>query len=298
VDSAEAVSATRLLIALAILAVAAVLDIRTRKVGNSSWILMAVFGLVLLPVQLAVDNAPWEYLLVVVPILAILADVYFEGAPESLAEKYGPVLKYAIAVISVIIIGYLWGSHPYFQHLLAVPVMMLAVVALYMFDLIRGGADAKAFISLSVLFPFYPVVGGLPIVAGSTELSTVVFPFAFTVLVNAAIIVAVIVPLAFLVRNAVAGDLRFPNALFGRRIGVDLIDGNRFWLMERIEHGKHVYYSRPRRNEDLGKELDLLKSAGVNRVWVTPKIPFMVPILASLVASAIVGNFLSLLFPL
>lgn len=296
-DYAEALSATRLLIAFVILAVASILDIRTRKVSNIYWVLMAVVGLALLPVQIAVDDARWEYLLVVVPILAVLSDVYLEGKPGSSLEKLGPVLKYGIAVAAIVVIGYLWGSEPYFQHFLAIPVMMLAVVALYMLDLVRGGADAKALISLSILFPFYPTVAGLPAIH-ETELSTIIFPFAFTILVNAAIIVAVVVPLGFFLRNVVAGDLRFPNAFLGRRMDVDRVLSGHVWLMERIEDGKHIVYSKPRRNEDLSKELDLLRGAGISRIWVTPKIPFMVPILASLVLSAFVGNVLALLFPL
>jgi preflagellin peptidase FlaK len=298
VDYAEAISATRLLVAFAILAVASVLDVRTRKVSNTYWILMAAVGLGLLPVQIAVDDMRWEYLLVFVPILAVLSDVYLEGKSGSRFEKLGPVLKYGVAVTAVVVIGYLWGSEPYFQHFLAVPIMMLVVVALYMLDLIRGGADAKALISLSLLFPFYPAVAGLPAIQGETELSTIVFPFAFTILINAAIIVAVVMPLGFLLSNVVAGDMRFPNVFLGRRINVDRVLNSHVWLMERIEDGKHIAYSKPRREEDLSKELDLLKGAGVNRVWVTPKIPFMVPMLASLVLSALIGNVLALLFPL
>ncbi len=297
-DSAEAVSAFRLVVAVAILAAASVFDIRTRKVGNMYWMVMAAIGLALLPVQIAVDNRQWEYLLVAVPILAILSDVYWEGKPGSRLEKYVPTAKYVIAVTSVVLIGYYLGKAPYFQHLLAIPIMMLAIVGLYILDFIRGGADAKAFISLSVLFPFYPIIGSMPVVHGESELATIAFPFAFTILVNAAIIVAIVVPLGFLLRNLFSGDLRFPNALFGKKMDVEKVRNGHFWLMERVERGRHVTYTRPKRDEDLPKELDLLKGAGISRVWVTPKIPFMVPMLASLIFSAVVGNILFLFFPI
>lgn len=297
-DSAEAISALRLVAAIAIFSVASVLDIRTRKVGNMYWIAMAILGLALLPVQVSADEARLEYLWIAVPILAILSDVYLEARPGTKLDKYGPYLKYAVAVAAIMLLGYLWGEAPYFQHLLAVPVMMLAIVAMYMLDLVRGGADAKALISLSVLFPFYPVVGELPLIQGETELATIVFPFSFTVLVAAAIIVAVAMPLGFLITNLATRELRFPNALFGRRMDLEKVRKSHVWLMERVENGEHVIYTRPRRDENLGKELELLKSSGVSRVWVTPKIPFMVPMLASLVISAIIGNFLFPLFSL
>ncbi len=293
-DYAEVLSAARLLIALAILAVASVLDIRSRRVGNNYWILMAAVGLVLLPAQLATDGEPWEYLLVIVPILAILSDVYLEGKPGTTAEKYGPLLKYSIAILSIALVLYLWGVRPYFQHLVAVPLMMMVVVGLYMVDLIRGGADAKALISLSILFPFYPAIGGIPAIDQS-ETFTVLFPFSFTILVNAAIIVAILVPIGFLIANAIAGDLRFPNAFLGRKMDISLVRTRNVWLMERMVDGKHVMYAKPRREDDLSNELRLLKEAGVERVWVTPKIPFMVPMLASLILSAVVGNIIGLL---
>ncbi len=297
-DSAEAISAFRLVIAITIFAIASILDVRTRKVGNAYWIAMAAIGLALLPVQISIDERRWEYLLIAVPILAILSDVYLEAAPGTTLDKYGPTLKYAVAIAAVLMLGYYWGDTPYFQHLLAVPVMMLAVVAMYTLDIVRGGADAKALISLSVLFPFYPTITGIPLINAETEIATIVFPFAFTILVIAAVMVAVVIPLGFLVANTAAGDLRFPNALFGRRMDVDKAWNSHVWLMERIEKGEHVIYTRPRRDEVLSRELNLLKVAGYSRVWVTPKIPFMVPMLASLVISAAIGNFLFLLFSL
>ncbi len=297
-DSAEALSASRLVVALAILAVASVLDVRTRKVRNIYWMAMAAVGLALLPVQIAVDGQNWAYLWIALPIVAILLDVFWEGRPGTRLEKYAPTAKYSVAMIAIVVMGYYWGKVVYFQHLLAVPVMMLVVVALYMLDIVRGGADAKALMSLSVLFPVYPVIASMPLVRGETELATIAFPFSFTILVNAAIIVAICVPVGFLLVNVIRGDLRFPNVVLGRRVDVDKVTSGHVWLMERIDKGEHIIYTRPRRNEDLVKEVDLLKGAGVTRVWVTPKIPFMVPMLASLVLSAVVGNFLLLLFPL
>ena len=67
--------------------------------------------------------------------------------------------------------------------------------------------------------------------------------------------------------------------------------------MESIDNGQHRYFVRPRRNEDLKKEIDLLVKSGYSRCWVTPMIPFFVPMLVSLMFSAIVGNLIFLLTP-
>ena len=175
--------------------------------------------------------------------------------------------------------------------------MMLAFVLMYMFDLIRGGADAKALIALAVMFPFYPHIGSLPIIQAVDWFGEIVFPFAFAVLVNAAIVV-VFVPVVFLFMNLMARDMTFPQAVLGYRVAVGEARGRFVWLMERIEEGKHVIYTKPKQEEDLDAELDLLAKAGIEKVWVTPKIPFIIPIFVSLILTAVFGNILLLLMPL
>jgi preflagellin peptidase FlaK len=68
--------------------------------------------------------------------------------------------------------------------------------------------------------------------------------------------------------------------------------------MESIVDGKHITHVRPRNQENQSSDIDLLVKAGHRRVWVTPKIPFIVPILASLILTVAVGNLLLLIFPL
>jgi len=297
VDSFEVLSALRIVVAVAVLGYASLLDLRTRKVPNKHWIGLSLIGLVLLVVQLILDDATLEYLLVFVPILAILSDAYMSGENGGVSAKWGPSMKYAIAIASIIALAVLWGGQEYFQHLLAIPVMMLVIVLLYMFDAIRGGADAKALMALSIMFPFYPAIGSLPLIHAESSYAEIAFPFAFVVLVNAAIIVA-LTPLGFLARNATKGDLQFPQALFGYRMKASEVATRHVWLMERMEQGRHVIYTRPRRDEELGKEIELLTAAGHSTVWVTPKIPFMVPMLIGLLVSIALGNLLFLLFPI
>lgn len=274
---------------------ASVLDWRTRKVGNSSWIGLSVLGLVLLPIQIWTDDQPLEYLLILMPVLAILADVYWDVEEGTVLARLAPAAKYALAIVSIVIIGYLWFDEPYFQHLLAMPIMMLFVVGMYMLDIIRGGADAKALLALSILFPFYPSIGSIPLFEANSETAEILFPFSFVILITAAIIVAFF-PIGFAVKSLSAGEFEFPQGLLGYKMNVEDIGSGHVWLMERIEDGKHVAYTRPKAEEDLKKEIGLLSEAGYKRVWVTPKIPFLIPMSAALVFSAIFGNILLVFF--
>jgi len=281
-------------IAVVVLGYASVRDVKDRRVPNAPWLILAIIGLVLVPVQISVDNMPLEYALVLVPILAILADVYWDAGEGSRLARWGPYVKYAFAIVALVALGYYWSTDSYFQYLLAAPIMMLFVVVLYMADVIRGGADAKALISLAILFPRYPILGGLPWLDGAGGTGQLFFPFSFVILINAAIFTALLA-LVFLAKNVAVGDRRFPQALLGYRVETSKLKGKHVWLMERIEDGTNKVYSRPRSEEDLEHEIALLNEAGLTKVWITPKIPFIVPMLASLIFSTVVGNLVFLL---
>jgi len=297
VDSAESINALRLVLSLSVLAYASFLDLRTRKVPNVYWIGLGVAGLGLILVQLYVDDMPIEYLLVFVPILAILADVYLGSEEETTRAKLTTFGKYALALGSILALAYQYGGDEYFQHLLAIPIIMLFVVVMYMLDIVRGGADAKALISLSILFPFYPAFGSLPFIHGETSAAETLLPFSFSILVNAAIIVA-LTPLVFLARNLSRKEFAFPLGLLGYKLDTAEIAKKHVWLMESIMDGKLVTHVRPRKQEDQKADIELLASSGYKRVWVTPKIPFILPMLVSLILTTVVGNILLLIFPI
>lgn len=296
-DAQDAVTAAQLAVTLAILSYASVLDWRTRKVGNHVWMVLSALAIALLVTRVTTDEAPLEYLLVLVPVLAVLADVYGPSGESGGWARALPVASYAVAIVATIYLGYLWADDTYFAHLLTAPVMMMAVVVMYMLDIVRGGADAKALMALSVMFPFYPHFGPVPLVAAEGTWAEIMFPFSFVVLVTAAVIVA-FAPVAFAARNLAAGEFELPYALLGYKMDAGDAKARKVWLMERVEDGVHRRFTRPRRDEDLAEEVDRLVSAGHRRLWVTPKIPFIVPMTIALAFAAVVGNFLVLVMGL
>jgi len=297
VEPSETFSAVRVVAALCILAYASLLDLRTRRVENRYWIALSVLGGALLSVQVYIDEMPLEYLAILIPIALILSDVFIDNSLSERGAKSLVLAQYASAILILVLLAMQYGSDSYFQHLLAVPAMMLFIVLLYMLDAIRGGADAKSLISLAILFPFYPIIDKLPFLRAEESSFEIFLPFTFSVLVTAAIFVA-LTPIAFLLRNLGKGETRFPQAFLGYKMDVESAGDKHVWLMERIIDGRRVVYSRPKGEEDLDRELALLADAGHKRVWVTPKIPFIVPILIGLMVCAVIGNPLLLLFPL
>lgn len=284
---------TSLVFTTVVLGYASLLDWRTRRVRNQVWIALSAAGLVFLTARTLIDEQPIEYLLISLPILAILADVYLDPDSGGLVARAHPALKYGAAIAMTVAMALVWHDSQYFLHLLAIPVLMVLIVVMYAMDVIRGGADAKALLSLAIMFPFLPEIGGFPLLTPEYWFTGVIFPFTLVVLIDAAILVAVL-PLVFLAKNMLSRDFLFPQSFLGYKKDTDDARGSYVWLMERIENGERVVYSKPRRKEELGAELDRLAEAGVDRVWVTPKVPFIVPIFFSVILTTVIGNLLLL----
>ena len=296
-DPSELISIVALAAATVTLCYASVLDVRTRRVPNKFWIFLSLLGVVLIPLRIAADEENLEYALILVPIGAVLLDIYHEAEGDSILVKSLPAMKYGVAVIATIALGALWIDDGYFRPFLAVPILMLVFVLMYMVDLIKGGADAKALVALAVLFPVVPSIGGLPLITPNDPIANVLFPFALGVLTDAAFLV-IFLPILFLLRNLVARDVKFPQMFLGYRIDSSVEDPGFVWLMETVEDGRHRTYTRPKGGEDISSELRKLREHGVTRVWVTPKIPFIVPILGGLLFAASIGNIIFLLIGL
>jgi preflagellin peptidase FlaK len=149
--------------------------------------------------------------------------------------------------------------------------------------------------------PSYPsIVPGLPLASLSPMIQHAVdlmFPFALVALLDAALLL-VFLPLFFLVFNALHREAKGIQALFGYRVGIDRVP-KFVWLMDRVENGEHLRILLPRKREDRNEQIAKLREKGFDRVWVTPQIPFLVPMTFGFAAAFLVGNFilgLTLLF--
>jgi len=168
------------------------------------------------------------------------------------------------------------------------PLALACAVALLVYLLYRahlfGGADAKGLMVLAFLLP-HPGAGDLGL------------PPALTVLLNASL-AALAVPLAFAAWNLTRGQLRLPAMLLGVRVRLETARQSHVWPMQVVrDDGRIAWRYWQRIGADLDEAYGRLERAGASRVWVTPKVPFMVPLLVGLLLHATVGNVVAAILP-
>lgn len=174
---------------------------------------------------------------------------------------------------------------PYLAGALA---LMALVYGLWWVGLIAGGADAKALMALAVLLPFpLALADGMPLLASP-------LPGGFTVLGNS-LIAFLLVPLGFLLWNVAHGDLRAPHLLLGMKKRASDVRRGHQWPMEVVDETgarrTRLFASRMSDHE-IEETFARVQALGDERVWVSPKIPFMIPILAGLLLAFFVGDLL------
>ena len=287
------ISLIRLIVGGVFLSFAAVKDLKTRKVSNKVWITMGMIAMTILGFELIfLRDVDWSLLLMFIPIGVVFAEAFIDRPPLFSDDGFNP-LVFGWLVLPLIVFIYLVGY--YSQDLLFWSLAMIIGVMLFSFLMyylyvIHGGADAKAVITLAILLPFYPEVPGLTYRAISDQMVSmmeVFFPFTLVVLLNSSLLV-LIFPITSFIINLSKGDIDFPRMFFGYKKSVDELENSFYWPMQYYEDGNLKTELLPRSGTD--EKIKSLKNYGVEEVWATPKIPFIVPMFFGFVISFIIGN--------
>lgn len=291
----------RLVVGAGFLAVAAASDVRTRRVRDPLWIALGSIGLVLISVELANASAGPE-MFGLVGATAILFYAIFYGAPV-LDEDGAHLRPFRILVLGVgallVLVSAWWvfglgnGDATAYARLLTMPAMVLVFQGFYQVGLLRGGADAKGLIALTLLVPVYPSAAPFPLLQAPPAVTSTMdlyFPFSLVVLVDA-LILALVVPVGYVLVNLARGDLGAPMWR-GTRAPIDRLPRHA-WLMERVDpHGERYVVLFPSHEKDEAEELAKLRAAGATRVWVERKVPLLLPIFLGFLLAFFVGNLL------
>ena len=214
-------------------------------------------------------------------------------------ELWGVVIVAALPLVIADIV--LYGKAYLLHTLVSVTSVYLFVYILFRLNAF-GGADAKALIALSFIFPYFPdiAISGheLPL-SGTPPLNI----FAFSTLVNA-VLLTIVVPLGILAYNlctlSMHEILKRPFYLVvGYKCPVSGLRDRHIKLIE-----NYIYKDGKVRQEfsrsgvviddSVMRRLEQLTSRGLigDRVWVTPGLPFMIPITAGFISATLYGDMM------
>jgi len=301
----------RFLVGAAVLAYAARSDILTRRVGDWCWWAFLVIGLVILELELV--SAGESPLLLLTPfyVAVFFVTLWYEGEVmgDAVKRRDSLVVAACFNLAALLIFGLQVVQGPMdpfrrdgtgFWHLqlVSIPLMMLAAYLLYRTQLLSGGADAKAFLALAVLVPFFPdafarALGGSALL-DPPGMFLLICPFVLAVFFNAAFF-TLLNPLGLLVYNLSRGD-RGRLMAFAYRIPIEQARYRKFtWLSECVEDGRRtlLYFRfRGQTRKWVREQLELLRKEGEKRVWVQPQIPFMVQLFAGFIFTFALGNLI------
>ncbi len=276
--SVETIDLLRFIVALPFFAYASYSDFKERLISTWVWFFLGIFA-----VGFAILQFPDIYsVIALLPSIIIFYEWFFEWD-----HKWVSYLFYAIAAeIFLYSLTFITLVVPFVVMFL----MILFIRGMHAGKIIRGRADARALMTIAILQPLYPHFLGFPIfIPQYVEIMQITFPFVFLVLLYSAI-AALFYLLFVFFRNLARKDTGFPEMFIGYRIPIDEVDKQHVWLMERVVNGEHVLYVHP--HEHKKEDLEALKKIGRDRVWVQPKIPFIIYITAGLILAYLIGNFI------
>lgn len=191
----------------------------------------------------------------------------------------------AIIGAVLLLIQYLDGGFPNIWYLVFIPIMIALMYLFFQMRLLFGGADAKALMALAILVPIQPTMLGEQLPLWKSFM-----PGSWIIFANATILF-LLIPLSLLVYNIGKRNIKFPHSLLGYVITVEKAKQKFVWPLEKIKDGKRRLMYMPK-NFDIDEELAEFEKVGITEIWVTPKIPFMIPLLIGFLVSFFLGDLL------
>ena len=163
-----------------------------------------------------------------------------------------------------------------------------------------GGADAKSLIAISIILPAYPVIqafgNNFPLNMPLIDL------FAFGILGNA-VLLTVVVPLGLAAYNIIKLGLKIDNPLYifiGYKSSISNLANKHIKLIQSFEEENGQVKFRFKRggveiNDEVISELKSLSDKGLinDEVWVTPGLPFMIPITLGFFVAVFYGDLIT-----
>ena len=254
---------------------AAYSDMRTREISDLYWKFIGAIGVagwVLIALSEGTFGIPAG--------LAAIAQILFLVSVLCETRIDGTVLEIASVILALIPAALPGGTVEY-----SVPVFFCVLFhVLYSIGIVRGGADAKALMAISIAIPVYPELG-FGVFSGNGVLESLIVP-SFSVLFLASVLSVAGCAVYCTVRNHGAS---VPGFYCGYMMPVADVCSSFVWPAEDIVDGKRCRCSIPEEGKNV-EICDRFRSLGLSEIYVTPMVPFVVPIAFSLIFVLLFGS--------
>ena len=264
-------------------------DWRSREVSDIHWWVLGLSGIILTAVSL-LDRMDLCTVMMLTGsamiLLYILLDV---DLPPVMSMAYCAIMAAMFLYPAIVSFG-----DPDVKRLLVIPICFVLFYLMFMFGILRGGADAKCLMVLAMMFQLYPDMGILPLISVPSLNVQMIFSFPVAILFHAALF-----SFAWLFWTVIRKIYRKEDpvemyTLSWYRMSIDEARRSHVWPKQDAVGGMIVNVKGI--PED--GALDRLEAAGAKDVWVTPIIPFMVPMTAAIIFVLTVGSLLNIPFSL
>ncbi|MDG6223891.1 MAG: hypothetical protein QCI82_00080 [Candidatus Thermoplasmatota archaeon] len=302
----EITFASKVALTLIVLGAASYHDLRTRRVPDIFWIVLILAGIPILIAEMLHRGAlerPASLLSLSMPAAAMVFIIW--GYPEPGKVLRGERMDLVFTLVYLMLIAgaiasLVLGDRGISTMMVISLIFMAVYFSLYSFSifgtrLIHGGADAKCLISLAALYPWYGPT--LPISIGpfyrAFEINPFLeyaSPFHLGVLINASLMTVIAMLIYIPLRNAFYGSFHPLRSWTSYTMDIEKTLNSHVWLViDGVDGSKS--------KEDPTEELIRgLKRRGVEKVRVTPKIPFILSLTVGVAVQAVLGNLILALF--
>ena len=327
VDAEAILGWTRVAVLVLCMGWAAWFDHKERRVANEHWVVWSKPILVIWTLDLLIQNPHWSVWLTASALVAYASGSVL-GRPTIRDAQQGNRMDQVVFVWYLVsIVGLLVATLRFSTvHPLDVLVgdassestlwwsYIGALFTLFVIDLawrlrfIHGGADAKALMWVTLLFPSWAEV---PLLSTESMDEIVLhLPPSLSLLIWGGFLF-ILIPLILLIRNIITGSIRsfsdLSMAWMALSIPLASVHGRHVWILSdtmALPSGETVVHHQrraPRRTpseEELMEQIRRLEELGTERIWVSLKLPLLLFLFPAILPLVMIGDPMATLLPL
>ena len=263
-------------------------DWRYREVPDFHWWILGISGLALTAASFG--DISTNVLMVLIGSALILLLILLDIDVPAIAELIVFLIMAALFIYPAVTAF----DDPNVKRMLVIPACCLIFYVLFATGILKGGADTKCLMTMSMMFQTYPVFLGMPLIALPSFNVQLIFSFPIAVLFHAALF-----SFAWLFWTVLRKIYRKEDpvqmiTLSCYRMSIKDARRSHVWSKQDVVNGMIV---NVRGVADEGA-YDRLEAIGAKDVWVTPIIPFMIPIFMAVIFILTIGSLLNIPFSL